>query len=275
MSSAQTGLDGAALAQLVSEITEEILRARRMSPSAGIHSQPAAIHGSDSIQAQSSPAAALAAKIDHTNLKPEATRQEILQLCAEARAFGFAAVCVQPIWVSVAEHELRASNVVVCTVVGFPSGAVPAPVKCAEAALAIRKGARELDMVVPVGLLREGQLDYVKAEIAQLVELSHRGGADLKVILETAALTDHEIAVGCALAKLAGADFVKTSTGFHPAGGAREEHVRLMRQVVGPETGVKAAGGIRSAEAALGMIAAGASRIGASASVKMVEELAR
>lgn len=263
-------LDAAALTQLVSEITEEVLRMRSQPGQSG------SSFASSASRAEHRHAAAdLAARIDHTNLKPESTRDEIVQLCAEARAFGFATVCVQPIWVSVAERELRGTEVAVCTVVGFPSGAVPVAVKCAEAQLAIRKGARELDMVAPMGLLRQGELDYVKAEIAELAAICRKGNALLKVILETAALTDTEVAVGCALAKLAGADFVKTSTGFHPSGGATEAHVRLMRQVVGAELGVKAAGGIRSAEAALRMIAAGASRIGASASVRMVEELAR
>ncbi|MCW5963211.1 MAG: deoxyribose-phosphate aldolase [Bryobacterales bacterium] len=239
-------------------------------------SQAASAVGNNAFPAnERSSAAELAARIDHTNLKPEATRDEIVQLCAEARAFRFFSVCVQPIWVSVAERELRGTQVAVCTVVGFPSGAVPVPVKCAEAELAIRKGARELDMVVPVGLLRQGELDYVKAEIAELAGICHRGDALLKVILETAALNDTEVALGCALARLAGADFVKTSTGFHPSGGATEDRVRLMRQVVGTDLGVKAAGGIRTAEAALGMMAAGASRIGASSSVGMMEELAR
>lgn len=275
MGSARPALDGATLAQLVSEITEEILRARGAvsGKDGGVATvgagKPRGMAGSRSA------AKTLALQIDHTNLKPEATRKEIEQLCAEARDYDFASVCVQPVWVSVAERQLRGTNVAVCTVVGFPSGAAPVAVKCAEAELAIRKGARELDMVVPVGMLRDGELDYVKAEIAQIAGICRRSGALLKVILETAALTEQEIAIGCALVKLAGADFVKTSTGFHPAGGAREEHVRLMRQVVGAEMGVKAAGGIRSAEAALRMIAAGANRIGASASVGMVEELAR
>jgi len=259
-----------ALARLVGEITEEILRTRR---------QPALLqaekhlHGLPRSGWQA--ASAMAARIDHTNLKPEATQEEIDALCGEARAFRFATVCVQPVWVSAAERRLRGSSVAVCTVVGFPSGALPVAVKCAEAELAIRKGARELDMVLPVGLLRQGELDYVKAEIEAVLAITRRGGALLKVILESAVLTDTEIAVACALAKLAGADYVKTSTGFHPAGGATESHVQLMRQVAGDEVGVKAAGGIRSAEAALRMVSAGATRIGSSASVRIMEELAR
>jgi deoxyribose-phosphate aldolase len=264
LASPSNTLDSATLAQLVSEIAEEILRSRSaLTPVAG--SGP---KGAPSLSQ-------VAAAIDHTNLKPEATRADILNLCAEARDHHFATVCVQPIWVSDAERALRGTSVVVCTVIGFPSGAVPAPAKCAEAALAIRKGARELDMVIPIGLLRQGDLDAVQAEIHALASLCHRGGAMLKVILETAALSETEIAVGSALARLAGADFVKTSTGFHPAGGATEAHVRLLRQAAGPEMGVKAAGGIRSAQAALAMLAAGANRLGSSASVRILEELAQ
>lgn len=266
-------LDPAALTQLVSEITEEILRNHTAAAQPAASKQPATANW---IPASARSAAAeLAACIDHTNLKPESTRDDILNLCAEARAFGFATVCVQPIWVSVAERALRGSEVAVCTVAGFPTGAVPATVKCMEAGLAIRKGARELDVVLPVGLLRQGELDAVKAEITALARVCHRADALLKVILESALLSDAEVAVACALARLAGADFVKTSTGFHPAGGATENHVRLMRQAVGPDMGVKAAGGIRTAGDALRLIAAGANRIGASASVRIVEELAR
>ncbi len=262
-------LDTATLAQLVSEITEEILRSRR--PSAPGQAGTA----SSTVIPKAPSASRIAAAIDHTNLKPEATRNEILTLCAEARQHHFAAVCVQPIWVGDAERALRDTSVAVCTVIGFPSGAVPSPAKCAEAALAIRKGARELDMVIPIGLLRQGDFDAVQAEIQTLATVCHRSGVILKVILETSTLTDTEIAIGCALCRMAGADFVKTSTGFHPSGGAQEDHVRLMRHAVGDGIGVKAAGGIRSAQSALAMMAAGANRIGTSAGVRILEELAR
>lgn len=259
-------LEADALRQLVDDVTEAILGGRTQAQD---RTTVAETLGSPITVAD------LASRIDHTNLNPEATTNEIATLCGEARTYAFAAVCVQPIWVGLAERILRGSAVAVCTVVGFPSGATPTRVKCVEAELALGKGARELDMVVPVGLLRDNQLDRVKQDIAEVVAVTHAHGALLKVILETATLNSLEIAVGCALARLAGADYVKTSTGFHRAGGATEAHVALMRQVVGADLGVKAAGGIRSAAAATKMLAAGASRIGTSAGVQMVQELDR
>ena len=215
----------------------------------------------------------LAATIDHTNLHPEATRGQVLQLCEEALKWRFASVCVHSIWVSFAHAVLRGSPVKVCTVAGFPSGAVPPMVKRLEAEIALRNGADEIDMVLPVGLLRSGELDMVRQDIATVAEATAERGAVLKVILEAAALTEREIAVGCALARLGGAQFVKTSTGLHPAGGARVEHVAWMRRAVGNDLGVKAAGGIRTVEDALAMLAAGANRIGTSSAVAILGSL--
>lgn len=218
-------------------------------------------------------AAQLAATIDHTNLKPEASRAEIVQLCEEALAWRFATVCVHSIWVPFAHRILRGSPVKVCTVTGFPAGAVPSAVKRLEAEIAMRNGAEEIDMVLPVGLLRAGELDMVRQDIAAVAQATAERGAVLKVILESAALNEQEIAVGCALSRLGGAQFVKTSTGFHAAGGARAEHVAWMRRAVGNDLGVKASGGIRTLDDALNMLAAGADRIGASAGVAILKSL--
>jgi deoxyribose-phosphate aldolase len=216
---------------------------------------------------------AIAALIDHTILKAEATRADVLKVCREARQYGFASVCINPYWVPLARAELAGSKVKVCTVVGFPLGATSTAAKVAEAAAALRAGAQEIDMVINVGALRSGDHEAVKLDIRQVVKVSHEAGAIVKVILETALLNDHEKAVACTLAKLAGADFVKTSTGFSTSG-ATAHDVALMRSVVGPEMGVKAAGGIRTLDDVRQMTAAGASRIGASASVKIVEATA-
>lgn len=215
----------------------------------------------------------IASLIDHTLLRPDATREEIVKVCAEARQHGFASVCVNPYWVPVVAAELAGSPVKVCTVVGFPLGATPTPNKMAEAETAIRAGAREVDMVLNVGALRSGDYDTVKLDIQGLAETCHRNGAILKVILETALLDDNQKVMACSLAKLAGADFVKTSTGFAKSG-ATAHDVALMRAAVGPDIGVKASGGIRSLADVKTMAAAGASRIGASASVKIVQEAA-
>lgn len=214
--------------------------------------------------------AQFASTIDHTNLKPEAQAEDIFRLCREAREHGFATVCTHSIWVSLAHQALRGSAVKVCTVTGFPTGAVPAAVKRLEAEIAIRNGATEIDMVLPVGLLRQGQLDRVRHDIEAVSEVTRRHGAILKVILESAALDERQIAVACALARLGGAQFVKTSTGFHPAGGATREHVALMRRAVGNDLGVKASGGIRSLDDAFEMLSAGASRLGTSSGVALV-----
>ena len=214
--------------------------------------------------------AAVAAAIDHTLLKPEATRADIVKLCREARQYGFASVCVNPCWVPLAHSELSGSAVKVCTVVGFPLGATTTAGKVAEAEAALRAGARAIDMVLNIGALRGGEHDAVKLDIDAVVRVCHEAGALVKVILEAALLDDDQKAAGCTLAKMAGADFVKTSTGFGP-GGATAHDVALMRRVVGPEMGVKAAGGIRSIDDLRRMTAAGATRIGASASVRIVE----
>jgi len=216
---------------------------------------------------------AVAALIDHTILKPEATRADVLKVCREARQYNFASVCVNPYWVPLVSAELAGSNVKVCTVVGFPLGATSTEAKVAETAAALRAGAQEIDMVINVGALRSGDHEAVKLDIRQVVKVSHEAGARVKVILETALLNDNEKAVACTLAKLAGADFVKTSTGFSKSG-ATAHDVALMRSVVGPEMGIKAAGGIRTLEDVRQMTAAGATRIGASASVKIIEATA-
>lgn len=215
----------------------------------------------------------IAALIDHTILKPDATRADVTKICREARQYGFASVCVNPYWVPLVRAELMGSPVKVCTVVGFPLGATSTEAKVAETAAALRAGAQEIDMVVNVGALRSGDHEAVKTDIQQVVKPAHEARALVKVILETALLNDNEKAVACTLAKLAGADFVKTSTGFS-SGGATAHDVALMRSVVGPEMGVKASGGIRTLEDLQTMAAAGATRIGASASVKIIEATA-
>jgi deoxyribose-phosphate aldolase len=215
----------------------------------------------------------IAALIDHTILKPDATRTDVIKVCREARQYNFASVCVNPYWVPLVRAELQGSAVKVCTVVGFPLGATSTEAKVAETAAALRAGAQEIDMVINVGALRSGDHEAVKQDIQQVVRISHEARAIVKVILETALLNDNEKAVACTLCKLAGADFVKTSTGFSTSG-ATAHDVALMRSVVGPEMGVKASGGIRTLEDLQTMAAAGASRIGASASVKIVEATA-
>ncbi len=218
------------------------------------------------------PAEGIARMIDHTLLKPEATAQQIVQLCAEAREYRFASVCINPWYVRLAADLLSdVEEVEVCTVVGFPLGATLPEVKAYETLTAIADGATEIDMVINIGALKSRRFDAVARDIHAVVEAAHPAGAIVKVIIEAALLTDEEKVAACLLAKQAGADFVKTSTGFGP-GGATVEDVALMRAVVGDELGVKAAGGIRSYEAAQAMIAAGANRIGASAGVKIVAE---
>jgi deoxyribose-phosphate aldolase len=216
---------------------------------------------------------AIASLIDHTILKPEATRADVVKICREARQYNFASVCVNPYWVPLVKAELAGSPVKVCTVVGFPLGATSTEAKVAETAAALRAGAQEIDMVINVGALRSGDHEAVKLDIQQVVRVSHEAGAIVKVILETALLDDNQKAVACTLCKLAGADFVKTSTGFGPSG-ATAHDVALMREVVGPGIGVKASGGIRTLADLRTMTAAGATRIGASASVKIVEAAA-
>lgn len=216
--------------------------------------------------------AQLARLIDHTLLRPEATREQIVTLCQEARTHHFASVCVNPAYVALAAELLAGvEDVLVCTVIGFPLGATLPAVKACEAEQVIALGAREVDMVQNVGALKSGDLALVRQDIAAVVEVAHGQGALCKVILETALLTDEEKIAACTIAKEAGADFVKTSTGFGP-GGATAHDVTLMRKIVGPQMGVKASGGIRSYADALAMIQAGASRIGASAGVRILAE---
>lgn len=213
----------------------------------------------------------LAQMIDHTLLKPDATQAQIAQLCYEAKKHGFAAVCVNPTNVKLCAELLKGSPVKVCTVVGFPLGASPPEVKAYESQQAINDGATEVDMVINIGALKSKDYALVERDIATVARTCHNNGAVLKVIIEAALLTDEEKVKACALAKAAGADYVKTSTGFGP-GGATVEDVALMRQVVGPAMGVKAAGGIRSFEDARQMVQAGATRIGASAGVRILRE---
>ena len=215
----------------------------------------------------------IAALIDHTILKPDATRNDVLKVCREARQYNFASVCVNSYWVPLVCAELSGSPVKVCTVVGFPLGAMLTEAKVAETAAAVRLGAQEVDMVINVGALRSGDHEAVKQDIQQVVQTAHGGGASVKVILETSLLDDNQKAIASTLCKLAGADFVKTSTGFSTAG-ATAHDVALMRSVVGPDMGVKASGGIRTLDDLKTMTAAGATRIGASASVKIVEATA-
>ncbi|MBI4466443.1 MAG: deoxyribose-phosphate aldolase [Acidobacteria bacterium] len=215
----------------------------------------------------------VAAMIDHTLLKPEASRADILKLCEEARQFGFATVVVNPTWVATAAAALRGTPVKVCTVVGFPLGATLPQVKIQETEEVVKLGAQEVDMVMNVGALKSGEDGFVEQDIRGVVEAARRGGALTKVILETALLTDEEKVRACCRAQAAGAYFVKTSTGFGP-GGATAKDVELMRLVVGPGMGVKAAGGIRTYEDLQKMLKAGATRIGASASVRILEEAA-
>jgi deoxyribose-phosphate aldolase len=221
------------------------------------------------IEAAGGVEADLARMIDHTLLKPEATIREVEKLCAEAKKFGFASVCVNPSFVPVCATLLKGTTVKVCTVIGFPLGATTTASKTFEAEQAIRDGAQELDMVINVGMLKSGQYDYVERDIFAVTSTTRRHRLLTKVIIEAALLTDEEKIKACILAQRAGADFVKTSTGFSK-GGATTGDVALMRRIVGSAMGVKAAGGVRSREDALAMVASGADRIGASASVKIV-----
>ena len=212
----------------------------------------------------------LAKMIDHTNLKASTVKEEILKLTKEAKEYQFASVCVNPTWVELAAQELKGTDVKVCTVIGFPLGANTKEVKVFETKDAIEKGAEEIDMVINIGKLKDGDDDYVESEIAGVVEAS-KGKAIVKVIIETCLLTDDEKKQVCSLAVKAGADFVKTSTGFS-TGGATIEDVALMKQTVGAHVGVKASGGIRSKEDAQAMVHAGATRIGASSGIAIVTE---
>jgi deoxyribose-phosphate aldolase len=283
-------LDDATLERLIERVTRQVLvelreeqeRADRASGARKpIHAgnyldrvQPVLQAGADRIAATLGVAptdGSLSHMIDHTLLRPDATQDEIAQLCYEARKYGFASVCVNPSYVKLCADLLKGSDVLVCTVVGFPLGATSPEAKAFEAQKAVRDGATEVDMVINVGALKSRDWELVEGDIAGIARVCHAGGAILKVIIEAALLSDEEKVAACQLAKVAGADFVKTSTGFGP-GGATAEDVSLMRYVVGTEMGVKAAGGIKTRADAERMIAAGADRIGASASVKIIQE---
>ncbi len=217
----------------------------------------------------------IAGFLDHTLLKPEATPGQVEQLCNEAMQYQCASVCVNSLYTSLCAHILKGSSVKTCVVIGFPLGASPTRSKVYEAGLALEVGAHELDMVIPIGMLKAGEYSHVQTDISQVVEIAHRAGALVKVIIETCLLNTTEKIISCLISKDAGADFVKTSTGFNTSGATLED-VNLMRRVVGsPDTvGVKAAGGVRSLVDAMAMIDAGATRIGTSNSVKIMQEVA-
>ncbi len=212
----------------------------------------------------------IAGLIDHTILKPEATAEDVRRVCAEARTHGFASVCVNPYWTPLVAKELAGSPVKVCVVIGFPLGASSTVIKAAETTAAIRDGAQEIDMVLNIGELRGGRYEAVRQDIHAVIEAAHRGAAIVKVIFETALLDDEQKRVACRIAQSEGAEFVKTSTDFGPSG-ATVHDIELMRSAVGPGMGVKASGGIRTLEDLRRMVAAGANRIGASASVKIIK----
>ncbi|WP_019154566.1 deoxyribose-phosphate aldolase [Robertmurraya massiliosenegalensis] len=213
----------------------------------------------------------IAKYIDHTLLKADAKEEQIERLCLEAKEYGFASVCVNPTWVRYASAILEETDVKVCTVIGFPLGATTSETKAFETKNAIENGATEVDMVINIGALKSGDPDLVESDIRAVVEAA-KGKALTKVIIETSLLTEEEKMTACELSVKAGADFVKTSTGFS-TGGATVEDIRLMRKVVGPEIGVKASGGVRNAEDAKSMIDAGATRIGASSGIAIVQGL--
>jgi len=280
-------LDPADLQRLVEIITEEVMTAQRRAASAPAQCSCHAVlydccpdrlkgvldAGASRIglHATGGAAGTVAAMIDHTLLKPDATRQEIEKLCREAAQFHFATVCVNPAWVSLCAGLLRGSGVGVCSVVGFPLGATTPDVKHYETRRAIFDGAAEIDMVINIGALKSGDLKLVERDIAAVVGPCREAGVVSKVIIEAALLNDEEKIAASTLSKAAGADFVKTSTGF-ASGGATAADVALMRRVVGADMGVKAAGGVRDYEGLKAMVAAGATRVGASAGVKIVQE---
>lgn len=211
----------------------------------------------------------IASIIDHTVLRADAMPEDIIKICKEADEHKFASVCINPCYVKLAAEQLKSSSVKVCTVIGFPLGASVAEVKAYETVKAIEDGATEVDMVINIGMLKAGKLDYVKEDIAAVVNAA-KGKALTKVIIEACLLTDEEKTAVCKLSKEAGADFVKTSTGFSKWG-AKAEDIKLMREAVGPELGVKASGGVHSYEDAVKMVENGATRIGASSSIKIIE----
>jgi deoxyribose-phosphate aldolase len=272
--------------RLVAIITEEVLRATGAAGSSGrcachgLHAECCPDHlrgvldaGASrlGLQASGAPTGSVAGLIDHTLLKPDATRSELETLCREAREYSFATVCVNPTWVPLCARLLRGSPVGVCTVVGFPLGATTPDVKQYETRRVIFDGATEVDMVINVGALKSGDVRTVQLDIEAVADACRAAGVVSKVIIETALLTDEEKVTACTLAKAAGATFVKTSTGFAKHG-ATPADVALMRRVVGAEMGVKAAGGVRDLSGAQEMVKAGATRIGASAGVRIVQE---
>ncbi len=268
-------------ARLMALVVDEVRRAERRSVECSCHATAAdccpdrlrtvvdAGAARLGLHARGRAQAGLAGFIDHTLLKPDAARADIDRLCAEAAEHGFATVCVNPCWVARCADALRGSAVGVCSVVGFPLGANTPSIKAAETRQALADGATEIDMVINVGALKSGDVEWVERDIAGVVAACRTAGAVSKVILEMAYLDESEKVTGCILAKAAGAGFVKTSTGFGP-GGATVADVQLMRRVVGPEMGVKAAGGVRDVTVAKAMIDAGATRVGASAGVAIV-----
>jgi deoxyribose-phosphate aldolase len=276
--------DQATLERIIEQITHEVLVMVRGGEasvaasdlSAGNYAdrvQPVVRAGADRIASTlgiTPTDSSLSHMIDHTLLKPDATQDQVAQLCYEAKKCDFASVCVNPSHVKLCAELLKDTQVRICTVVGFPLGATSTETKVFEAQKAIRDGATEVDMVINVGALKSRDYELVQRDIASVARACHAGGALLKVIIEAALLDDEEKVAACQLVKVSGGDFVKTSTGFGP-GGATAEDVALMRRVVGPSLGVKASGGIRTFEDAQKMIAAGASRIGASASVKIIQ----
>ncbi len=263
---------------LIEVITREVLAA--IAEDSDICSNPEAVrrvvaNGADRVAFHGAAAEVpldLAKHIDHTLLKPEATGADIDVLADEAREFGFASVCVNPAWVKRAAERLRGSDVMTCAVIGFPFGANTPEIKAMETRRALRDGAREVDMVINIGALKSGDYDLVLTDIEKVVDSAHEGGAIVKVILETAKLTDEEKVIASGIAKEAKADYVKTSTGFG-GGGATVFDVALMRETIGPDMGVKASGGVHTAEDVEDLIAAGATRIGASAGVQIVSKV--
>jgi deoxyribose-phosphate aldolase len=278
-------MDPAALRRLVELIVEEMAAG-----AGGDHRRACACHGflydccPDRVKgvigagatrlglhASGGPPGEVAALIDHTLLKPNATRDEIETLCREAAEFGFATVCVNPCWIALAARLLAGSRSAACSVVGFPLGATTPDVKHYETRRAIFDGAAEIDTVINIGALRSGDLRLVERDIEAVTSPCREAGVTSKVIIEAAYLTDEEKVAACTLAKAVGADFVKTSTGFGP-GGATVSDVALMRRIVGPDMGVKAAGGVKDFASLEAMVAAGATRIGASAGVRIVQQ---
>ena len=272
------------LARLIAIVTEEVLAvSRRPAPRCQCHSVvedccPGRLQGvldagasRVGVYATGGAPGTVATVIDHTLLKPDASEKDVERLCQEAAEFRFATVCVNPTWVAFCASRLKGTPVGVCAVVGFPLGATTADVKHFETRRVIFDGAREVDMVINIGALKSGSLAVVERDIEAVTGPCRDCGVTSKVIIEAALLTDEEKITACTLAKAAGADFVKTSTGFGP-GGATVADVQLMRRVVGAEMGVKAAGGVRDLEGLKAMVAAGASRVGASAGVRIVQE---